>query len=71
MAWYFFWTKVAQIEFVDLRPQGQNVFWDFKILLDLPYDSRENNVLFVKIGAKFLDLQLDMSFGPKLPKYSF
>ena len=39
------------------------------ILLDSFYDSRENEVLFVKIGARVLDLWLDKSlakcFGPK------
>ena len=29
------------------------------IFLDLPHDSWENKVLFVKIGARILDLWLD------------
>ena len=41
------------------------------ILLDLSYDSVENEVLFVKIGARVPDLWLDVSFGSNWPKYSF
>ena len=44
--------------------------WNFQnliILLDLYYDSGENEVLRVKIGARVPDLRLDMSFEPKLP----
>ena len=41
------------------------------ILVDSSYDSGKNEVLFVKIGAMVLYLQLDTSFakgfGPKLP----
>ena len=33
------------------------------ILIDSPYDPGENETLFVKIGARVLDLWLDMSFG--------
>ena len=29
------------------------IFWDFIILLDSSYDSGDNDVLFVKIGARF------------------
>ena len=40
------------------------------VLVDSSYDSGKNEVLFVKIGAMVLDLQLDTSFakgfGPKL-----
>ena len=41
------------------QAQSQDIFWDFMILLDLPHDSWENEVLFVKIGARILDLWLD------------
>ena len=41
------------------------------ILMDSFYDSGKNEVLFVKIGAMVLNLQLDMCFDkdfwPKLP----
>ena len=61
-----------------LGPSGPNIvsrhqtprlrnFLDFMILLDSSNDSGENEVLFVKIGARVPDLWLDMSFGPKLP----
>ena len=33
------------------KPQGQEIFWDFIILLDLYHNFGENKVLFVKIGA--------------------
>ena len=35
------------------------------ILVDSSYDSGKNEVLFVKIGAMVLDLQLDVSLLPK------
>ena len=35
------------------------------ILLDSYYDFEENEVLFVKIGARVPDIWLDTSFGPK------
>ena len=41
------------------------------ILLDWSYDLRKNEALFVKFGAWALDLQLDTSFGPRWPKFSF
>ena len=51
-------------------PKSRN-FGDAMILVDSSYDSGKNEVLFVKIGAMVLDLQLDTSFakgfGPKLP----
>ena len=41
------------------------------ILLDSSHDSSENEVLFVKIEARVLDIWLDKCFakvfGPKLP----
>ena len=45
--------------------------WDIIILLDSSYDSKENEVLFVKIGARVLELWLDMWFEPKWPRCSF
>ena len=71
MAWYVFWTQVAQMQFPGPRPQGQEIFWDFMILLDSSHDSWENDGLFVKIAAMALDIWLDTSFGPKWPKCSF
>ena len=46
------------------RPQNPRSgnFWDFIILL-ICYNSEENEALFVKIGARILDLWLDTSFG--------
>ena len=41
------------------------------ILLDLSHDSWENEVMFVKIAARVLDLWFDMFSGPKWPKCSF
>ena len=41
------------------------------ILLDLHHDSWENEVMFVKIAARVLDLWLDTFSGPKWPKFSF
>ena len=42
------------------------------VLVDLSYDSGKNEVLFVKIGAMVLDLQLGTSFAkgfsPNCPK---
>ena len=36
-----------------------------KVFLQSTYESEENEVLFVKIGTKFLDLRLDISFRAK------
>ena len=58
LAGYVFWAQVAQMWFLDPIPQDQDIFWDFIILLYLSYDSGENEVLFVKIGAGVLDLWL-------------
>ena len=52
------------------RDPGDSFFKDFIILLDLYYDPEENEVLFVKIGAKVLDLWLDTSSGTKWSKCS-
>ena len=40
------------------------------ILLDSSHDSRENEVLFVEIGPRVLDLWLDKSSGPMWPKWT-
>ena len=55
------------------RPQTPRsiFFWDFMILLDSYHDSWENEVMFVKIAARVLDLWLDTFSGPKWPKFSF
>ena len=67
MAWYVFHVQVAKMYFLSPRPQSLKIFWDFIILLDSSYHSGENEVPFVKVGARVLDLCLDTSFGPKLP----
>ena len=61
----------AQMYFLGPRPQGQEIFWDFMILIDSSHYSWENEVLFVKIEARDLDLLLDTSSGPRRPKFSF
>ena len=53
--------------FMGPRLQGQRAFRDFIILLDSYYESGENEVLFVKNGARVPDLWLDLSFGPEVP----
>ena len=71
MGGYVFQAQVAQVWFLDPRPQGQEIFWDFIISLNSSHDSGENEVQFVKIGTRFLNQWLDKSFakgsGPKLP----
>ena len=57
------------MQFKGPRAQGQDIFCDFIILLESSYDSGENEVLFVKVGAKVPKLWLDTS-GPKWPKFS-
>ena len=57
--------------FLGPMPEGQEIFWDFMILIDSSHYSWENEVLFVKIEARDLDLLLDMSSGPRWPKFSF
>ena len=71
MAEYVLLTQVLHIYFLDSRPQDQELFWDFIILLDSYHDSWENEVLFVKIGTIVLDLWLDTSSWHKWPKCSF
>ena len=46
-------------------------FWDFIILFDSSHDYWENEVLFVEIGARVLDLSPDTFSGLKWPKCSF
>ena len=65
MAGYVFWAQVAQMKFLDPRPQAQEIFCDFIILLVSSQDSWENEVLFVKIRARVMDLWLDTSSGFK------
>ena len=55
MAEYVFWAQVAQIQFPGPRSQGQDIFWDFMVLLDSSHDSWKNEVLFVKIRAIVLE----------------
>ena len=64
MARYAFWDQC-----VDSRPQTlmSYIFCSFMILLDSYYDSKENEVIFVKIRARFPNLWPDTSFGPKFP----
>ena len=64
-------AQVAQIKFLGPSPQGQDIFFRFMILLDSSHDSWENEALLVKIGARVLNLWLDMSSGPKWPQCSF
>ena len=60
--------KTSRIVQPGLKNAYQNIF---SILLDLCHDSWENEVLFVKFGARVLDLWLDNSFskgfGLRLP----
>ena len=55
MAGYVFWAQVAQIWFLGLRPQDQDISWDVIILLHSFHDSGKNEILFVKIGTRVLD----------------
>ena len=72
--WTYGWIRLLDPSGQNLvsRPQAQvqDIFWDFMIFLDSSHDSWENKVLFVNIGARVLDLWLDMSSGPKWPKFS-
>ena len=47
------------------RLQVQEIFQDLIVLFDSTYDSGENEVLFMKIGTRVLDLWLDISSGPR------
>ena len=67
---YVFWSQVAQRLFLGHRPQSQAILWDFIISIDSSYDFRKNEVLFLKIRARVLELWLDTSSGPKWPKCS-
>ena len=56
--------ECAQTSFyVFPRRQGQDIFGDFISLLDLPHDSGENVVMFVKIGTRVPELWLVTSPG--------
>ena len=71
IAGYVFWAQVTQLYLLGRGPQGEEILWGFMFLLDSSHDFWENEVLFVKIGARVLDLWLDMSSDPKWPKFSF
>ena len=45
-------AQVAQYFFLGSRPQGQGIFLNLIILLDLPYDSGRNEIFFVKIKTR-------------------
>ena len=62
---YFMKTFSSSSPNVVSRPQvqGQGFFCDFIILLDSSHDSWENEVLFVNIWVRVLDLWLDNSFA--------
>ena len=59
-----FWAHVTQIKFVEPRPQGQDIFWDFMILLDSSHDSSENEVCFWKLELGIWTYGLTRLFGP-------
>ena len=65
------WPKWPKCSFYAPEPQDQEFFWDFIIVLDSSRDSWENEVLFVKIGTRDMDLWLDTSSGLSWPKCSF
>ena len=69
--WFIFWTQVAQMQLLGPTVQSQDNFWDSLTLMDSSHDSWVNEALFVEIGVRVLDLWLDMSSGPKCPKWSF
>ena len=56
-----------QMQFLCPRSQSQIISWDIVILLESSYDSGENELLFMKTGAKVQDLWLDMFSGCKWP----
>ena len=64
-------SKWPKCSFHAPDPKPKAIFQNFMILPDSSYDFGENEVLFVKIGARVLDIWLDTSFGPKWPKFSF
>ena len=49
---------------------SQEFIWNFAILLDSYHSCGENEVLFIKIGARVLDLWPDMSFRSRWLKRS-
>ena len=49
------WLKCfgpSGIRFLGSRHQGQGIFFNLIILLDLPYDSGQNKISFVKIKTR-------------------
>ena len=62
-----FWTD-GLIKLSGPKPKK---FFDLIVWFDSSYASGQNEVLILKIGSRVLDLWLDASFGPTLPKYSF
>ena len=53
------------------KPQSQGLLEiQYHNLLNSSHDSGENDVLFLKIRARVLELWLDTSSGPSLPKCS-
>ena len=55
IAAYVFWVQVGQMHILGPKSQGQEIFWEFMILLVSTHDSWEKEVLFVKIRARFLN----------------
>ena len=44
------------------------MLYDLIIFLNLAYDSAQNEIFFVKIKIRVLNLWLDETFGPKMQK---
>ena len=65
MVGYVFWAQIDQMWFLGPRPKDQDIFGDFIILFHSSRDSGKNGVLFLKVGAKVLELWLDMFSGHK------
>ena len=53
MAWYVFWAKVVQMQFISPRPQEENICRDFIILLDLPNNSLKITSCLWKVEPGF------------------
>ena len=56
MAQLVFWDQLAQKGLLSPRPLHKCISWYLMSLFDSPYDSDWKEALFVKIGAKVLDL---------------
>ena len=69
------WARLAQMQFLEPRPQSQEIFWDFMILLDFPDHSWENEVCLWKLEPGFwtygLITPLPKALGPNCPKLVF